>query len=147
MILFIKRHIAVHHTGKADRRKIVYRHAVLFLHIFHKALIAVLHPRPYRIQRISPDAVHKPVLPVMAAGCDGLVLFIHQHRFDPCGAKLNPQYRLSAFNQFFCIAHNVNPPFQLRNSLLGTHDPKAASCQTKHFPENHFIHYTDCCRY
>ncbi len=104
----------MHHRAEPDSSYRREHGSVCGFHILRKFRIAILQSRPNIIQAVCPNSIFQPVFPVMAAGCDRLILFPDQNCLDPRRAKLNAQRRLSALYRrpyaFFCNPHVSYPP-------------------------------------
>ena len=100
--LAVKGHVTVHHAADSQSAQPGEDDSVLFLYIANQIPEAVLKARPDILQGIRPDPVFQPVLPIVTAGSDGIVLFVVEHRFDSGGAQLNPQNRIARGN-LLCI--------------------------------------------
>ena len=111
-ILIIKSHVTVHHCAKSYGANLRQLLAIPALHILRQFLVAILQPCPDIVQTVCPDTALQPVLPIMGAGRNGLIVFIHQNRLNPGRAKLNAQYRLTARNTFLC-SHLLPPVCRL----------------------------------
>ena len=80
--ILAKGHIAVHHGTETNSSQIYHLYAVLFLYIFCHLSVGILQTVPDHIDPVCPDAVYQLVLPLMAAGCDRLILIVHQNRLN-----------------------------------------------------------------
>ena len=144
-ILFIEYHVAVHHGAESHSSQFCNDNAVFFLYVLCHLCVAVLKPCPDILQGIGPDIIFQTVFPVMAAGCNGGIIFPDEHCFNTGGTKLNTQHCVSAFNHIFYIfqikSHKILPPifFSFRNcsvplQLPGCYLIFTISVRNRHLP-------------
>ena len=95
--ILVEGQIAVHHGADAHGPHGGEGRAEFFLHVALEVRKAMPHAVLYVFHGVGPHAVQQAVFPFVAAGGDGDVLFIQQHRLDAGGAQLQAQ------NRFFQI--------------------------------------------
>ena len=96
--VLVKGQVAVHHGGNAHGPHRGQRDAELVLHVPIQIGVAGLEAGVDILHGVGPDSVFQPILPVVAAGGHGDVVFVQQHRFDAGGAQLNAQNRVFPFH-------------------------------------------------
>ena len=89
--VFVKRQIAMHHGGHADRTDSRQLDAESGLDIGLEIGKTGLKARVDSIHRIGPHAVYELVFPFIVAGGNGNMLVIYEHRLDTCRAQLDAQ--------------------------------------------------------
>ena len=98
----------MHHSGKSDGSQAGQLDLIGVFHIFRKFVVAVLQPFPNLLQTVGPDTVFQTILPFMVARCNGIMVFVDQHRLDPGRTEFDPQYPaplLNTGNDFFLFRH------------------------------------------
>ena len=103
LVIFIKRKIPMHHSGKTDSAEFLDRNAILVFYILLEISVTLGKSVPDRLFRIGPDPVKKLVLPFLASRSDRITLFIDQNSLDTSRTEFDSQNAFSLFNQILRI--------------------------------------------
>ncbi len=92
LLVFAKRHVAVHHCTDADGGESLYLDLIAVQHVFAQMGVAVLQTIEDGFGAVGPHSVGELVFPVVHARGYGAVVLVDEHRLDACRAKLDAEH-------------------------------------------------------